>query len=222
VDREKLTHARALMRAELQVREAARDAVWRWAALVTEMAAIQGLDNAAAEQEEDWDDEVAVLMAVLLVLFKQRYYAAGGSRAFLMAEWAKFAAQIRPNLLNVRNTVLEELRTAAANQRLTVTEIERIATGRALVIGQTTTLSTYNGGTLHGLTVSGAQAQKIWLSLKDSRVRETHQEADGQIVPVTSTFTVGGYAAQYPGDPSLPASEAVNCRCVMAVAAQVR
>lgn len=55
---------------------------------------------------------------------------------------------------------------------------------------------------------------KTWTSAGDSRVRDTHQEADGQTVPVSQTYRVGGASLRYPGDPFGPHDEVVNCRCV--------
>lgn len=57
-------------------------------------------------------------------------------------------------------------------------------------------------------------ASRTWTSAGDSRVRPSHQEADGQTVPMDQSFTVGGFPLAYPGDPSGPHDEVVNCRCV--------
>jgi len=53
--------------------------------------------------------------------------------------------------------------------------------------------------------------------MKDSRVRATHERAHGQIVRGAQRFTVGGYSCDYPGDPTLPIGEKINCRCVVVV-----
>lgn len=55
-----------------------------------------------------------------------------------------------------------------------------------------------------------------WLTELDDRERESHAEANGQIVAVGETFDVGGHEAEYPGDASLPIEEATQCRCVAA------
>lgn len=56
---------------------------------------------------------------------------------------------------------------------------------------------------------------KLWVTMGDSRVRTIHQVADGQEVPASDPFTVGGERLMYPGDTSLGASagNVVNCRC---------
>jgi HK97 family phage portal protein len=55
----------------------------------------------------------------------------------------------------------------------------------------------------------------MWLSQRDNRVRETHVEADGQVVVAGDVFTVGGYQMNFPGDDSLGAGpeEICECRC---------
>lgn len=72
---------------------------------------------------------------------------------------------------------------------------------------------------LDGLMATGDMkrqglAQKMWVAHHDDRTRDTHRAADGQIVPVDGTFTVGGYAMSHPGDRSAPPGETINCRCI--------
>ena len=76
------------------------------------------------------------------------------------------------------------------------------------------------------LSDSGSDLIKRWESQLDDRVRETHLEIHGQERELTDLFNVGlgatdatppksgaGYKANGPLDPSLPAEEAINCRC---------
>ncbi|MAA76681.1 MAG: hypothetical protein CML73_01425 [Rhodobiaceae bacterium] len=62
----------------------------------------------------------------------------------------------------------------------------------------------------------GDQLQKEWIASFDDRTRSTHSEADGQIVDQNAPFLVGGSQMMFPGDPSAPASEVINCRCSIA------
>ena len=55
--------------------------------------------------------------------------------------------------------------------------------------------------------------KKEWLATRDPRVRDTHAEADGQVVNMDEPFIVGGFQAMFPGDPALPLEESANCRC---------
>jgi hypothetical protein len=63
---------------------------------------------------------------------------------------------------------------------------------------------------------------KTWLSAGDARVRDTHQQADGQNVPVGQPYNVGGSMMSYPGDPFGPNSEVCNCRCTETYEERVR
>jgi hypothetical protein len=54
---------------------------------------------------------------------------------------------------------------------------------------------------------------EIWAATGDTRTRDTHLIAHGQVKDDGDYFTVGGYKARFPGDPDLPPAERVNCRC---------
>lgn len=60
------------------------------------------------------------------------------------------------------------------------------------------------------------QMQKEWIASFDDRTRDTHSEADGQIVMANNTFLVGGQQMMFPGDPAGGAAEVINCRCSIA------
>ena len=75
-----------------------------------------------------------------------------------------------------------------------------------------------NFGTMQSaLTVfPGDEMKKEWIASFDDRTRDTHAEADGQVVNYNDPFFVGGYQIQYPGEPGAPANEVINCRCSVA------
>ena len=60
------------------------------------------------------------------------------------------------------------------------------------------------------------QLQKEWIASFDDRTRDTHSEADGQIVMASNTFLVGGQQMMFPGDTAGGAAEVINCRCSVA------
>ena len=62
---------------------------------------------------------------------------------------------------------------------------------------------------------SGTDMVKVWLATEDSRTRPSHREADGQRVPMGANFIVGGHSLAFPGDPSGPPGEIIQCRCTM-------
>lgn len=57
--------------------------------------------------------------------------------------------------------------------------------------------------------------RKQWISLTDGRTRASHLMANGQIRLVRNKFRVGKSWMRYPGDPTAPLGETINCRCHM-------
>lgn len=92
-------------------------------------------------------------------------------------------------------------------------------TNRAVVIARTETVSAYNGATQDAFELLGEELdeplEKVWLASMDARTRDSHFKADGQRVPLDSSFMVGGFPGLYPGDPMLPAKERIQCRCTV-------
>ncbi|MGW4731826.1 phage minor head protein [Streptomyces shenzhenensis] len=59
---------------------------------------------------------------------------------------------------------------------------------------------------------------KQWRTRGDRKVRDAHDEVDGQLQLLDDPFRVGGVDMMQPGDPSAPASLTVNCRCRLRLA----
>lgn len=59
----------------------------------------------------------------------------------------------------------------------------------------------------------GIVIQQRWMCTHDARTRDTHIEADGQMVDVGNYFRVGNSLLLYPGDPDGEPQEVYNCRC---------
>ena len=54
----------------------------------------------------------------------------------------------------------------------------------------------------------------MWITMGDHRVRDAHKSLHGQVRPLGKPFVSGlGNELKYPGDPSAPVEEIVNCRC---------
>lgn len=66
---------------------------------------------------------------------------------------------------------------------------------------------------------ANAPQVKIWVTMRDERVRPSHFEADQQAVPANLRFKIskadgpGWELARHPRDPDLSAANAANCRC---------
>ncbi|PWI15968.1 hypothetical protein DI272_18715 [Streptomyces sp. Act143] len=63
---------------------------------------------------------------------------------------------------------------------------------------------------------------KQWVTKADTRVRHDHREVNGTVLLLDEEFSVGSSKMNAPHDPSAPASQVVNCRCVLRVHPEVR
>ena len=87
--------------------------------------------------------------------------------------------------------------------------IARTEVGRAFVAAQ------FEGA--KAVAIAVPDLKKKWVATSDARTRDSHAEADGQIVPLDEPFVISGRAGSielmYPRDPSGPPEEVVSCRC---------
>lgn len=88
-----------------------------------------------------------------------------------------------------------------------------ISKGRAKRIAMTETAAAYGRGRESAMEQAGVE-YKQWVTSGLGNVRPAHQEANGQVVAVNETFSVGGEALRHPGDPSGSAGNVINCHCV--------
>ncbi len=99
---------------------------------------------------------------------------------------------------------------------LSITESERWP-NRATTVARTETIGALNAGRFEAFQIMAADAdepmERLWLSTEDSRTRETHRLADQQRVALDQPFIIGGFPLMFPGDPTGPAQEVINCRC---------
>lgn len=89
---------------------------------------------------------------------------------------------------------------------------------RADRIAATQAASAFNAGTLESarlLTGEERPLVKQWITRRDARVREAHEDVDGQLQLLDDPFDVGGTEMMFPGDPTAPADLVINCRCIM-------
>jgi hypothetical protein len=90
---------------------------------------------------------------------------------------------------------------------------------RATTIARTEAVGALNAGRDDAFKAveqeTGTDLEKVWLATSDSRTRPTHRAADGQRVANGARFSVGGFSLAFPGDPSGPPQEVIQCRCTM-------
>lgn len=95
-----------------------------------------------------------------------------------------------------------------------------LAGGRAMDIARTEIMGMGNETTMAMMNNSTTYLMKSWYSIGDHRTRETHRIAAATYnaanrIPLQQKFRVGGYLMDHPHDRTAPASEVVNCRCIV-------
>lgn len=101
---------------------------------------------------------------------------------------------------------------------------ERWIKHRAEVVGRTEALrATHQGNqemyrqALDEGVIDPLSLERRWTPARDARVRDSHQAMRGQVRDLDEPFTSGlGNSLLYPGDPSAPAEDVVQCRCALA------
>ena len=96
---------------------------------------------------------------------------------------------------------------------------------RSVVVARTEVTGAQGAGALAAgaqrAAAEGRPMVKTWLATtrppSSERTRPTHLEANGQTVPLQQPFTVGESSLQYPGDPTGPADEVIQCRCTLQI-----
>lgn len=89
--------------------------------------------------------------------------------------------------------------------------VPSFSTARAGLIARTETHGAANFGANEAAKQTGLPLKREWISAEDSRTRRSHDAANGQVVGPDEPFIVGGARLMYPGDPSGPADEVINC-----------
>ncbi len=92
-----------------------------------------------------------------------------------------------------------------------LSRVGSIAGSRALTIARTESHAAAQAGGYMAAESLGVVTTKEWVAAEDERTRETHNEADGQIVAIDDEFTVGDSELTFPGDPDGTAEEVINC-----------
>lgn len=95
---------------------------------------------------------------------------------------------------------------------------------RAELIARTETTRTVNEAneeafaqTLEQTGIDDNWVERTWNSTRDARTRDSHKNMQVRVVRGmnTSFVTGAGNRAVYPADPQLPASDSIQCRCVV-------
>ena len=89
------------------------------------------------------------------------------------------------------------------------TRFEQLQSWEATRIARTEIHNAHNEGIMKSYETLGVEYTQ-WVAANDDRVRDTHAEIDGEIIPFGGTYSNG---LMYPGDTSGDIEEWINCRC---------
>lgn len=89
-----------------------------------------------------------------------------------------------------------------------VKDLPEFSEYRSEMVARTEVISACNAGELEAYHEMGAAGKK-WIGGRDSRTRDWHREANGQVRYLDEPFNVGGEELQHPGDGS--AKNRINC-----------
>jgi HK97 family phage portal protein len=98
-------------------------------------------------------------------------------------------------------------------QRIDELYLDQIIPNRSTVIARTEVISSSNAGNHFSAEQTGLDLQKEWVSTKDDRTRDAHEEVNGQIRDMNKPYDVMGEPLQFPGDPNGSAKNIIQCRC---------
>lgn len=134
----------------------------------------------------------------------------GGVPAPSFLELAAAAAAVLARALTGRTETIVTTETQTSAETFKGAEVS--AAARVAVPGLVPPQQVMPG--LEPLTVP-LRVRKTWITLADSRVRESHRAVNGRSVLLNEPFIVGGARLMFPGDTSLgaPIREIINCRC---------
>lgn len=120
----------------------------------------------------------------------------------------------------IRGKVTKAIEGGASNEvlRNELINIGQFSEFRADVIARTEVQFAYSNGNWQAGQALGefGPVEKEWLAASDGRTRRSHANINGTRLPINQPFQMSsGAQMMYPHDPSAPARETVQCRCVL-------
>lgn len=136
-------------------------------------------------------------------------------RSFLKKKTDIFCQQMNETTFKKLQKEFQESLAEGEGRRQLVKRVEdtydNISKHRAETIARTEVHGVATNANFKGYKQAGIKS-KIWVAVLDMKTRESHQMMDGEKKPMDMPFSNG---LMYPGDPSGPPAEVINCRCVM-------
>jgi hypothetical protein len=135
--------------------------------------------------------------------------------------WSKDLAELMK--LNTHQSLEDALKKvieeggSIADAELAIKDLPQFDRQRARTTAITEILTASSRSQWESYSQSPAVTKKKWKHSggKKNNPRKEHEDLDGTEINVDDPFEVNGHEADYPRDPSLPASERVNCHCAM-------
>jgi uncharacterized protein with gpF-like domain len=135
--------------------------------------------------------------------------------------WSKDLAELME--LNTHQSLEDALKKvieeggSIADAEIAIKNLPKFDRKRARTTAITEILTASSRSQWESYSQSPAVTKKKWKhsGSKKNNPRKEHEDLDGTEVKVDDPFDVNGNEADYPRDPSLPASERVNCHCAM-------
>lgn len=142
-----------------------------------------------------------------------------------VAEMLREVGVARVNAINntTRKQTAEVLATSYSEglgTQETARRVQRVMGGvvsanRAQTIARTEVHTVANTAQHQAAEALEVPMKQEWIAAVDERTRTTHIDADGQVVGLGESFIVGGASMRFPGDPTAPPEETINCRCTV-------
>lgn len=191
---------------------------------VAETAAHQAADSVDATLPDDWEDlpgryddgrELPPSMSEYVITTEHLLRAVGDHLAEVARQELAAGVDAGEDVDQLR----ARLRGAFDREGAQLGDVreERIARTEAGRAWNAATL-----GAAQAVTGPDRPLVKQWITRRDGRVREDHADVNGQIRLIGESFTVGGHTMSAPHDPSAPAAQVVNCRCILALYPETR
>jgi HK97 family phage portal protein len=213
IDRERLTWAGLAQKKVAPLYEAEAKAV------VKAVEAGGKPDKAIQSLKKQWTDSLVRLTENIVEHFGKEPTKAFTTSSRLVQEWIKKHAGesvtsiLATNLDDVNAIILEgtvnELSATQIAKSLREFYLDR-SPYKAMRVARTE-VAQAAGFAQHESAKEAGWTKHSWLSSRDDRVRDSHQEIDGEEQPIGEPYSNG---LMFPGDPSGDPDETIMCRCV--------
>jgi hypothetical protein len=99
---------------------------------------------------------------------------------------------------------------AEVGKKIDALYLAQIIPNRSVVIARTEIISASNAGNRMAALQTGLKLEKEWISTRDDRTREAHEDMDGKRAEMNKPYKNG---LMFPGDPKGQAKDVIQCRC---------